>query len=895
MRNWEAFVREHLSLSEFKPEREKKIIREVAAQLEDFYCEALSRGMTETEADAYARRQIKDWECFASDVRRFDRPHRRPRIEQWEQQTETYAKKNGGGWTMFADLTKDISYGMRMLRKNPGFTAVAVLTLALGIGANTAIFAFLNAALIKPLPYPDPERLVFVWETNKDGDFRSAAYLYMQEWREESELFSDLASMIAQSVNLTGDDDPTRIRGGFVSDGFFDVVGVRPMMGRGFRKGEDREGSELVAVLNHAIWKVRYGSNPDIVGERIQLNGESYTVIGVMPEDFLFPIDGVEIWMPMHRVTQDLRRAWWNFGRIKQAFTLEQAQSELESTVPALQGKYPEMNEGLGVRLVTLQSFLTRRDRPALLLFMGAVGMVLLIACANVANLLLARGVGRESELAIRLALGANRTRLVRQLLTETVLLAGMGTLLGLVVAQAGVQVLIGAAGGKLNGQTAELDFQVLAFAAVLTLLTSVLFGLAPAIKFSRPDLTSSLKEGSRGRGKTRQGRRLGSALVVAQMALAVMLLVGAGLLLRSFGKLAGVDPGFNTKNLLTLEYRLPRTKYTAKTQIVSLHQQVVERVRTIPGVLSAAHFKRIPFSFNRSYVSFIVEGQPPPPKGKEPRTFMNTVGVGGFRTLGIPVLQGRTFSREDGAGPPVVVISEIFANRHWENDKPVGKRIRFPDWGITATVIGVVGKVKYMGLNEREIPQMYTTVAQDPSHFASLAIRTEGDPMSYVRSVQEAVWSVDKDQPMYKFRTVESLIDRSLSDRRLNMGVLAVFALTALVLAAIGLYGVIAYTVRQRTHEMGIRMALGAQKTQILGLVIRKGMLITTVGLLAGVAGAIASSRLISNVLFGVETTDLATFVSVSFFLLLVSLLACYIPARRATKVDPMVALRYE
>ena len=895
MRDWVGYVRDRLVLPELKRSREAKIVEDLARQLEDFYREGLARGMTEAEADAYARAQVKDWDCLECDLRREERPNTKPRLERWHERFEPRIYRQGGRWTMFADLPRDLLYAARMLRRNPGFTAVAVLTLALGIGANTAIFAFINGALFRPLPFPEPGQLVYVREIDEAGERQWPAYVNIQEWREHSGTFTELTSMIAQSVALTGDAEPTRVRGGFVSDGFFQVVGVQPMLGRGFQKGEDQTGSELVAVMNYPLWKVRFGADPDILGKRIQLNAESYTIVGVMPEDFRFPIDAIEVWMPMHRVTQDFTRAWWNFGRLRSGVALAEAQGELQSTVPSLQEKYPELNKGLVVQLESFHSALTNRDRPSMLLFMGAVGLVLLIACANVANLLLARGAAREKELAVRAALGADRFRLARQLSAETFLLAALGAVLGLAFAQWGLQVLTAVAGDMLNGQPAELDLTVLGFALLLTVVTGILFGIAPALKLTRPRITAALKEGGRGGVETQAGRRLGKALVAGQVALALILLVGAGLLLKSFYSLQSIEPGYDTDKLLTLEYRLPEAKYPDEPQQAEIHRQIIERVRTIPGVKSAALFKRIPFSFNRSYVRFVVQGGPVPAEGQEPRTFLNTVGTDAFRTMGIPLLRGRSFLLDDANGPTVVVINQTFAERYWEETGPIGQTIFFPDFNITATVVGVAGNVKYLSLGEQNIPQMYTMNAQTPGSFMSLAIRTSGEPMNYIQAVREAVWSVDPDQPMWKLRTAASMIDSTLSDRRLNMGVLLVFALAALLLAAIGLYGVISYAVSRRTHEIGVRRALGAQPSEILGMVLRQGLLLTTVGVGLGLAGAFGLTRFLESMLFGVTATDPWTYAGVAALLMVVALLACYVPARRATRVDPMVALRYE
>ena len=894
MRDWREYVSERLALPGVRRPREEKIVEDVARQLEDFFREGMSRGMSETEADAFALKQVRDWSCLVSDLLREERPNR---VSTVERLAEPSGRKMTGGVKMLSELRQDLAFALRILQKNLGYATAAILTLALGIGSVLAVFSFIHAALFRPLPFPDPDRLLFVWEKTEEGRFTSPTYPNMWEWREHTSNFTGFTGMIAQSVNLTGDDEPTRVRGGFVSDSFFEVVGVPAMLGRTFRPGDEKPGTELFVVLNHPVWKVRYGGDPDILEQRIVLNGETYTVIGVMPEGFDFPIDSVEVWMPMHRSTNPVdrpsSRAWWNLARLRPGVSREQGQSELESTIPALEEKYPEINQGMGVELETLQSFLTSRDRQPLFLFLGAVALVLLIACANVANLMLGRAAHREREFALRRALGAARSRLVRQLLAEAGVLAFFGSLLGLLFSFAGVDILTAAAGGMLNGQSVVLDTTVITFVIALMALTALLFGLVPAWKFSQPDLIGTLREGAT--GAPRSSRMIGNALVVAQVALALVLLFGAGLLLRSFAGLKSIDPGFRTENLLTLEYRLPQNKYPEESQRKILHQQVVEKVRAVPGVISAAYFKRIPFSFNRSMVRFTLPGRPAPAEGNEPRSFLNTVSVGAFETMGIPVRRGRTFKQSDADGPLVVVINETFAGRYWPDSDPVGQRIEYPDIGATATVIGVVGNVKYLRLDEDAIPQTYATLSQNATTFATLAIRTQGDPMSYVRSVQEAVWSADPDQPMWKFRTAQSLLDNSLSGRQLNLGVLGGFALAALILAGIGLYGVIAYNVSQRTHEMGLRMALGARRNQIFGLVLRQGLVLTSFGLLLGALGSLALARVLASQLFGVTTTDVPTLLSVSVLLVMVAAAACYFPARRATQVDPMVALRYE
>jgi predicted permease len=803
-------------------------------------------------------------------------------------------------------LIRDIHYGVRMLVKHRGLTVVAVATLALGIGANTAIFSVVNAVLLRPLPFAEPEQLVVALTKTTKVPRDWVTYPDLRDWREQSQLFSEFAGFAGQSVNLTGTEQPDRLIGCFVSDNFFKTLKVDVALGRGFMPGEDQPEAQRVAIVSHTVWRYRFGTDPNLIGRSLILNGQPYTVIGVLPESFHFQWGDADVWMPIRgypNFSDDRRKsAAAVIGRLKHGVTIKQAQTEMDTIAGRLAEQYPETNADRQVSVQGFQDFIVADLKPSLLVLLGAVGFVLLIACANVANLLLARALTRQKEMALRAALGASRIRLVRQLLTETVMLSLLGGGLGLLLGVWGTSLLAANSPSDLPaGVTAKLDPTVLFVTLAISMITGVLFGLAPALKFSKPDVYETLKEGGKtsGSGSVRSGAR--GVLVVSQVALALVLLIGSGLMIRSFLNLVRVAPGFNVENLLTLEYRVPRNRYPEGQQQWNFHKQVVERVSALPGVASAAVVLALPYSGNGGSMSFVPLDRAEPPKGDEPRAQRNSADAFYFDTMQIPLLSGRVFTEQDQAGtPPVVVINQTMSRRYWPEDDPIGKRIRISGTGITdsditATIVGVVGDVKHGSLDEPSTSQIYLAFAQSPFIFATLVVRTQPEPMSMAGAVRNAVWSVDKDQPVWKVRTVEFLINRDLGPRRFMMALLVGFAALALLLATIGIYSVISYSVTQRTHEIGVRMAFGARAGDVLRLVIGQGMTLILIGIGAGLVAAFGLTRLMTGLLFGVTVTDPLTFAAISVVLTIVALGACFVPARRATKVDPMIALRYE
>ncbi|HWN11668.1 MAG TPA: ABC transporter permease [Pyrinomonadaceae bacterium] len=798
-------------------------------------------------------------------------------------------------------LIQDLTFGVRMLAKKPVFSIIAVVTLALGIGANTAIFSVVNAVLLRALPYHNPDQLIALATISPGGDSDGLSSPELQDYQTEMKSLEDLAGFQSQSVNLTGGDRPDRVRGAFVSWNYFKVFNLAPILGRTFAEGEDRQGAERLAVVNEKMWQERLNSDRDLGSKKLILNGEPYTVIGVISSGFKQPFDpDVEVWMPMsHYPGNTGTREWralFGMGHLRPGVSVTQAQAEANTIATQLAQAYPRENSGRGARVDFMRELMVREVRPMLWVLFAAVGVILLIACANLANLLLARGLARQKEIAVRAALGASRWRLIRQLLTETTLIGILGGLGGLLLAYWGLYALLKLPQNFVDAKQATVDTRVLLFALAVSLITGWLFGLIPALQLARPQLQSFLKEGARGSGEGSRWNRLRGAFVVVQVALSLILLVSAGLLIRSFDKLLQVDVGFRTERLLTLEYRLPRNKYREPVNQWNFHRQVVEHLQQVPGVQSASLVRGLPFSGNGGTTPIVLPDREPPQKGMEPEVMINTAMPNYFETIGIPLIQGRVFGNQDQADtPPVVVINQLMARRFWPNQDPLGKQIKFPEDDSTATVIGVVGDAKHYWLEEEQRPQVYGAYSQGPGLFATVVIRTTVEPLSLTEPVRQAIWKVDPDQPMWKIRTVDFLVNRSTADRKFLVALMGIFATLALVLTIIGLYGVISYLVNQRTQEIGIRMALGAQMRDIMRMVLKHGMLLVITGVVLGLAASWMLTRLMSRLLYQVSATDPLTFAGIALLLITVALLACYIPARRATKVDPLVALRYE
>jgi putative ABC transport system permease protein len=799
-------------------------------------------------------------------------------------------------------LAQDTRYALRTLRARPAFTVVAVLTLALGIGANATIFSVVNELLLRPLPFHEPERLVTVWGV-REGKRGGVSYPDLLDFSRESRAFSGIALLAGQTVNFTGGDTPDRLRGAFVTGSVFDVIGVKAAVGRTFTDAESEMGRAVpVAVLSHELWKTRFGGDPTLIGRALQLNGRPFEVIGILPAGFRSPFDDPDVWIPgpFHTSKGAFDRANHfvpALGRLKPGATLTEARAELAIVADRLAREYPESNAGWGADVEPLQRTLTGDVRAALLTLFAVVGVVLLIACANVANLLLARAAARRREMSLRAALGAGRGRLVRQLLTESVVLSAAGGALGLLLAHAGLKGLLAVVPSSfILFRHVGVDGDVLLFSLVLAVGCGVLFGLAPALHASRANLNEAFV--ARGASAFAASGRFTArnVFVVAQVALSIVLLVAAGLLTRSLIGLQRLDPGFDPRGVLTMEFRLPATKYTEDAQAAAFMERAIAEIRRVPGVRSAALARAVPFSYNGATAGYVVEGREPAPGVEPPESQLNTVTPEYFATLGIPLRAGRDFAGADRAdAPPVVVVNEALARREWPDQSALGRRLRAADGGPWLTVVGVVGNAKHYGLGDAPVAQAYLPYAQTPGIFASVVARTAGDPLALAPAVRAAIWSVDRDQPVWKIRTLETMIRDTLGQQRFTMGLVAGFAAVALLLAGIGIYGVMSYAVAQRTQEVGVRLALGAQRGEVLRLVVRQGLALTGVAVAVGLVGALAAARVLASQLHGVSTADPLTFAAVPMVLGAVALVATYLPARRASRLDPMVALRYE
>jgi len=817
---------------------------------------------------------------------------------------------------------QDLRYGGRVLRKNPGFTFIAVITLALGIGANTAIFSVVNAVLLRPLPYEQPDRLVYLSERHPKYLEMSISYPDFADWRGQNHVFENIGVVNYRDYNLTGRGEPERLRTGQASADLFSALRVQPKLGRLFSNEEDRVGAAAVVVLSHELWQRRFGGDPQILDQALTLNDRPYTVIGVMQPDFTFS-RRTELWVPVGQLadqpsikTRDNHPGPRGVARLKEGVSLEQARAELDAIAAQLEQQYPDSNKGVGARIIPLLENYVSDVRRALWILLGAVGLVLLIACANVANLMLARAASRQREMAVRVALGASRWRVIRQLLTESLVLAVAGGALGLLIAEWGVQLILAFSAGSIP-RTSEigLDSRVLVFTIAVSMLTGIIFGLAPALQASRTDVQDALKETAR--SVTGGRHRLRQVLVVAEVSLTLVLLIGAGLLIRSFYRLQQVNPGFVEEHALSFRVQLPLLKYPGEQQWLNFYQQVTEKLRSLPGVNAVALTSRVPMDENDWQSGFRVVGEAPPPPGQGPSMEVSIVGPDYFRMMGIPLLRGRDFTEQDNrssvneekvrnlemgerlrAGLKSIIVDEEFARRHWPNADPVGKQIL---WGSgqndpPVTVIGVVGRVKLYSPNEPAgFPQGYFPFLEMPDNGMSFVVKTTLEPERTIAAARQQVQEVDPAQPIYDIKTLSARRAESIAPQRFNLLLLGVFAAVAFTLAVVGIYGVMSYAVTQRTHEIGLRMALGAQTRDVLKLVVGQGMMLIAVGVGLGLVGAFAVSRLLESLLFGVSATDIATFGSTAVLMAGVALGACFVPARRAAKVDPMVALRYE
>jgi len=808
-------------------------------------------------------------------------------------------------------IAADVRYAFRTLRRNPGFAIVVLLTLALGIGANAAIFSVVNGVLLRPLPFRDADRLMVIWgDLKRPGlnDIPASAGEYV-DYRDRSHAFEQVSAYDTVGFNLTGGGEPERVEGAVVTTTFFSLLGASAQAGRTFVAGEDQPGRDDVVVLSHSLWTRRFSANPAIVGQTIPVDGRPTQVVGVMPAAFQFPDRSIEIWKPFLLDAEALSdnnrgsHGYTALARLKAGFSRQQAQADLTAVTAAFKADHPgNYRNGFGATLRPLHEEIVGDTGRPLMVLLGAVAVVLLIACANVANLLLARAASRRKEIALRTALGASRGRLVRQLMTESVLVSAVGGLIGLGLAAWGVDLLIASAPDSIPRiQEVGVDARVVGFTALVSLATGLLFGLVPALRASRAPLNDALKEGGRAGGGGVHGFA-GRALVVSEVALSLVLLIAAGLLIHSFTRLQDVAPGFDSSRLLTFRLSLPESRYTTFQKGQSFFDEFFTGLRRSPGVRGVAAINALPFSGFGGSRSFHIEGREEKRPEDQTEEQLRIVTDGYFAAMGIPIVTGREFTERDALNQPrVAVVNDAMAKKHWPHESPIGKRVSFstnePHW---YEIVGVAGNIKHRALEAVDRPELYVPYRQPL--FAGWTVRpmyviarTSADPASIVAIARHEIARVDPDQPISDVRTMDERIGRSLSSRRFSMVLLALFAGLALTLAAVGIYGIVAYSVTERTHEIGVRVALGAQRRDVMAMVVGQGMTMTIVGAAIGVAASAALARLMSSLLFGVSAVDPATFVAIPLLLIAVALAACYVPARRATRVDPLQSLRAE
>jgi putative ABC transport system permease protein len=804
---------------------------------------------------------------------------------------------------------QDIRFGIRMLAKNRAFTIVALLTLGLGIGANTAIFSVVNAIVFRALPYAAPQQLVGVWtkDLNQPGSQYPASLPTFRDWQQQSHSFTGFAAYAFNRYHISGKEGPDETRAALTTANFFDVMGVAPVLGRPLQASDDHQ---RVVVLGEPLWRRRFNADGNVVGKTIDLNSETFTIIGVMPPSFRFPTPDIELWSslaPIYDLPGGSRSSvgdWINnrslrgyrvVGRLREGVLLEQAQAEMNTIAERLAKDYPDSNAGTGVVLVPLRTQMVGGYQKPLIVLLVAVGFILLIACANVANLMMSRTAARDREIAIRRAMGAGQLRLIRQMLTESILLASLGGLLGLLLASWGVQLLLGLTPKdipRLEG--VSVDRAALLFTFIVSIATGVLFGLAPAWHARSLSLNESLREGGRGIAGMARIKRVRGLLVMSEIALAVTLLIGAGLMLKSFQRLTDVNPGFKPDHLLTMAVGLQFVRYQDPAKQIAFFEQALHRIRSLPGVIAAGACTSLPPSYIQQGTGFSIEGRPVEAGSQQPSAIYMPATAGYLEALGLPLVRGRTIADADTAqAPGVVVINQTLASRFFPNEDPVGRRMTIS--GVLRTIVGVVGDARYQGLGVEAGPQAYVPHAQSPFPGMRIVVRTTTEPTSLIAAVRTQIQSVDSEEGPTRFAAMTELLSESVAQPRFNTFLIGLFAALAFILSAIGIYGVINYDVTQRTGEIGIRMALGAQAPDVVRLILTQGILLTLGGLAVGVAGAFALTRFLSGLLFEVRPNDPVTYVAVSVLLAVVALAACLVPARRATKVDPLVALRYE
>ena len=900
--NWKQIARERLAALRLPPEREIEIVEELALHLESVYEEALADGLSETEAEARTV-QSHDWRLLECELSRAEQP---PAVRALQPSLELIERK--GGMRMESFL-QDLRFGVRMLVKNPSFTLIAVVTLALGIGANTAIFSVVNAVLLRPLPYKDAGHLVTVWEVQpklNQAMFSPAEFL---DYQAQNHSFTEMAASRFMYFTLTGQGEPEQLSGMIVSSNFFSLLGVMPERGRIFQPEDGRAGAARVAVISYDFWQQRFGGDPNAIGKALTISGEPVTLIGVMPRGFqdTSQINEHQIWLNPHNVVPDwhpnstvdelsIRETGFLrvLARLKPNVMLQQAQTDLDTIAAQLQQQYPRAS-GHGARVISLHEMTVGDVRPTLLILLGAVSLVMLIACANVTSLMLARATDRYKEMAIRTALGASRGRIVRQLLVESLLLAGLGSLGGWLFGYWSLQLIV-ASGRNEIPRLSEIgmDYRVFLFTVIVSILTGLVFGLAPALAAANPDLTSALKESSR--NATAGRNRLRQTLVIAEVALALVVLVGAGLLVTSFARLIAVKPGFNPQHLLTMRIGLSSQQYNKSADRKQFVTELNTRLEALPGVESVGIGDDLPIAGTDSSTSLKIQDQPATSQGDPASVGLHVINPHYFDALGTRVLRGRVFTDRDAAGTPsVFVINETLARRFWPNEDPLGKRIRYNNADPWGEIVGVVEDVKFDGLHLASTSHVFEPYQQNAWSFLVITIRSKLDQNALLTAAQREVKTLDPNLPVSNVRMMDEVVAQSLAARRFVLLLFSLFAGLALLLATVGLYGVLTASVSQRTRELGVRIALGATARDIRSLIVGQGLKLVLSGIVIGLISAYALQRVIGKLLFGVSPTDPLTFVVISFLLIAVALMACWTPARRATKVDPLTALRSE